>query len=286
MKNINKNALYDVPDERDYKYELVFWTQKKYPKKYLMDKWIYQNQTLEEITKNMCVFYSTAHGNNEQNIIEWSKTRISWKKFWLLAKQKNLLNTKTWTLLKNWPILAKTLKYISWYSLVLELNEIKDSLVNNRPIIVWTNKGDWNTTKKAPFILKKWSGYGHAFVIIWFDDEYEWGCLICKNSYWKDYQDNWKFYIKYSEFKEILLYSKYSLIDEVDPIIKYKKKIIDNINIPMAKVWFELWIWNGKDAKKSMSREEVVTVVLRAIEKLEKGQISGKRIEELLVGIS
>jgi len=30
---------------------------------------------------------------------------------------------------------------------------------------------------------------------------------------------------------------------------------MDNINIPMAKVGFELWIWNGKEAKKSMNRK-------------------------------
>ena len=190
MENTNKNAVYDIPDDRDYRYELVFWVQGNYPKKYLMDKWIYQNQWLEKITKYMCVFYSTAHGNNEQNIIEWSETRIDWKVFWLLAEEKKLLNTKSGTLLKNWPAFAKTLKYTSWYSLVLELNEIKDSLVNNRPIVVWTNKANWSKTKKIPFILQKGTSYGHAFVIIWFDDDYNWGCLICKNSYGKDYQDN------------------------------------------------------------------------------------------------
>ena len=285
MENIKLNAVYDIPDERDYRYDTIFWIQKTYPRKYIMDKWIYQNQWLEEITKMMCVFYSTAHWNNEQNIIEWSKVRINWKDFWLQAKENKLLNPKKWALLKNWPAFAKTLKYISWYSLVQELEEIKDSIINNRPIVVWTNKANWKTTRKVPYTLELWTSYWHAFVIVWYDDDYEWWCLICKNSYWKEVYDNWKFYIRYSDFKEILFYSKYSLIDEIDPILIYKKNIMENINIPMAKVWFELWIWNWKDATEEITREKCVTVVLRAIEKFEKWEINAEMIEKLLTEI-
>ena len=277
-----KNNCYDIKDERDYRYQTIFWVQKNYPKKYVMDKWEYQNQGFESITKYMCVYYSTAHWNNEQNIIEKSDIRISAKQFWWQAHEKDLLDIEKWTKLKNWPAFAKTLKYISWYSLLKELNEFKDSIVNNRPVVVWTNKGNWKKTKKYPFILWKWQCYWHAFVVIWFDDDYEWWCLICKNSYWKKWWNNWKFYIRYSDFKEILYYSKYSLIDELDPILLYKQKIMEEINIPMAKVGFELWIWNWEDATESITREECVTVVLRAIEKFENGEISAEKINELL----
>jgi len=61
---------------------------------------------------------------------------------------------------------------------------------------------------------------------------------------------------------------------------------MDNINIPMAKVGFELWIWNGKDATKSMSREEVVTVILKTMEKFEKGEVNGYKIGELFGEVS
>jgi len=46
-------------------------------------------------------------------------------------------------------------------------------------------------------------------------------------------------YLKYSDF-ELLFPSKYSLEDEIDTILLYKDKIMSEINIPMAKVAFEL----------------------------------------------
>lgn len=276
-----KDFCRDVPDERNYRYKVMFGIQNEYPRKYIMDKWDYQNQGFENITRYMCVYYSTAHGNNEQNIIEKSTVRISAKQFWLKAHEQGLLDLEAGTLLQNWPEFAKTLKYISGYSWVKELEEIKDSLVNNRPIVVGTNRASWKSTKRTPFILKKWKSYWHAFVIIGYDDNYEWGCLICKNSYWEKWGDNGNFYIKYSDYRKILFYSKFSLIDEIDPILDYKKKVMEKINIPMAKVGFELWIWNGLWATKPMTREEVVTVVLRTVEKIEKGEISGKIIWEL-----
>lgn len=280
--NIPQDTCYDIPDERDYRYELIFWLQKKYPSKYIMDKWEYQNQWLEEITKYMCVFYSTAHGNNEQNIIEGSKVRIKWKDFWLIASQRNLLDLKRWAKIKSWPDLAKDLKYIKGYSLVQELEEIKDSLVNNKPIVVGTNKGKWIAARKSPYILELGESYGHGFVIIGYDDNYEGWCLIYKNSYWENWWDEGKFYIRYTDFKDILYYSKYSLLDEIDPIIDYKQQVMKKINIPMAKVGFELWIWNWQEAEKPMTREEVVTVVLRTVEKVSKWEITGEKIQELL----
>lgn len=264
------NAVYDVIDERNYNYDEVFWTQKEYPSKFIMDQWEYQNQWIEDITKYMCVYYSTWHWNNEQNIIEWSWVKINCKNFWLLASENNLLDLNAWTKLQNWPDFGIELKYISWYTKVRSLNDIKDSIINKRPIVIGTNKGNWKDAKKTPFILTLGDSYGHAFVIIWYDDNYMWGCIICKNSYWNDWWDNWKFYIKYSDFKEILFYSKYSLTDEINPIINYKQQIMDNINIEKAKDAFIAWIWNGKDASKPVTREECATMVMRALEKLQE----------------
>jgi len=267
---INKDFALDKSDERDYKYDDVFPEEIAgiiLPKKKVIDlKTDYQNQALEEITKYMCVFYNTAHGTNILNDIEWSlKETIKWKELWLEAIDLWLLDPNAWTYIVSWPKLLKRKWLISWYVKVNWLQEIKQSIYNNRPISVWTNNINWKETKKVPYIAIWGQSYWHAFLIIWYDDEKE--LFYCKNSYWKETFDNWINYLKYSDLW-LLFPSKYSLIDQEDPILAYKKQIIDNINLEEAKKMFQLWYWNGKDATKSMSREEVMTVLYRVMKKL------------------
>lgn len=277
------NWAIDSFDERDYNYRDIFMgeiIQEILDDRILLDNVEYQNQWLEDITKMMCVYYSTWHWNNEENFQEWSDIRINNKEFWLKAKELWRLSD-SWALISDWPRTARDLWYISWWALINTIDDIKYSLSKNRPVIVWSNKINWSTWNNKPFVLSWPSWSWHAIAIIGYDDNYEWWSFIIKQSYWKNVYDWWKQYLKYIDFN--LLYNwKYSLIDSIDPILDYKKRIMDEINIPMAKVWYELWIWNWKDSTNPVTREEDVTISLRLIQKLLNWEVTLDKLNELI----
>ena len=273
MKDYEVDACYDITDERDYTYSdtnTLLWGV--LPESYILDNVVYQNQGMEEITKMMCVYYSTWHWINEENFQEWSSVRVINKELWLKALELWRLDVKLGSLVSDWPRTARDEWYIKWWTLVRTVEEMKNSLLSKQPVVVWANKIDWKKWYKSPFIVwgNKWSG--HAVLIIWYDDNYEGWCFIIKNSYWTWKYDTGKMYLKYEDFG-LLFPSKYSLIDEEDIILKYKKEIMEWINIKKAEDAFELWIWNWLDATKWASREETATMILRAIEKLKNWDI-------------
>jgi len=284
MNNI-ENACFDIIDERDYKYSQVqnieFAWAWELPSKFILDNVDYQNQWLEEVTRMMCVFYSTAHVSNEENFQEWSEVRILWKAFWLHAETLWRLDINKWALVSAGPRTARDLWLISGWTLVETILEAKHSIFNKKPIVVWSNQINWSLGYLDPFVVWGPKGSGHAIALIWYDDDYEWGCFIIKNSYWDKKYDWWKMYLKYSDF-ELLFPSKYSLEDEIDTILLYKDKIMSEINIPMAKVAFELWIYNWKDNKLSPTREETATMILRAMQKVLNWDILKWDIETIL----
>lgn len=281
---MEKNACYDIPDERDYKYtevfeEEIFWAI--LPQEFLMDNVEYQNQWLEEVTQMMCVYYSTGHWSNEENFQEWSDVRIPCKDLWLRALALWRLDVNKWSLVSDGPKTARDSWLIKWWALVNSVDSIKHSLIQKRPVVVWSFQLDWSAAKNSPHLLKwpKWSA--HAVLIIWYDDEIHWWSFIIKNSYGSEKYDWWKMYLKYSDFW-LLFHSKYSLIDQEDPILSYKENVMSKINIPMAKVWYELWLWNWDNATGPVSREESVTIILRAIQKMINWEITEQKLNELI----
>jgi hypothetical protein len=54
------------------------------------------------------------------------------------------------------------------------------------------------------------------------------------------------------------------------------------INIPMAKVAYELWIYNWKDNKIPTTREESATMIVRSLQMLLDWKITKEKIEELV----
>jgi hypothetical protein len=262
---MEQNYCIDKNDERDYKYDEMFFVWTQILSKCILDNVEYQNQWLEEITKQMCVFYSTAHGSNEENFLEWSAVRILWKDLWLKALELWRLDPKVWAYVVEWPRTARDLKLIKWWAKVSTIDEIKDSIINNRPVVVWSNSIKWSKGYESPYVLWGDKGSWHCVLIIWYDDDYEEGCFIIKNSYWKEKYDHGKMYLKYTDLW-LLFPSKYSLIDSLDPILEYKKNIMEWIDLEKAVEWFELWLWDGKRAREPISRQEAVTVIMRAIE--------------------
>lgn len=261
----------DVPDERDFEYEAVFGANEVLPSICIIDDEDYQDQSLEEITKYMCVFYSSAQGSNIQNHFEGSKVRVGGKELWLIALEDWLLDPKAWAAIQSWPKLLRNEGYIDWWAKLSTMDGIRSSIYNQRPIVVWSNKIKWSDARVDPFIATLGESYGHAFIIIWYDDIER--HLICKNSYWDEKYDWGLFYLDYDNYNEILFPSKYSLLDSADPILDYKRKIMEEINIDKAKEAFEKGLWNGLNATQTASREEVATMVLRGLEKLRDGQI-------------
>ena len=272
MENIKQDMSYDNADERDYNYNELFWEgDKSLPATWVINDDKYQTQWAESITSHMCVFYSASHGSNIQNFYEWSKSRVAGKVLWLIALERKLLDPKRGAAIQSGPALLKSEWHIDGWAKVHTIEDIKDSLFNYRPVLVGSNNINRSETRKAPFVAIPKSSYGHAFVIIGYDDiERQ---LICKNSYWTEKYDGWLFYISYENYTSILFPSKYSIIDSKDEIIAYNKKIMEWINIEKAKEAFEKGLWNGKDATGTASREEVATMILRGLEKLRDGEL-------------
>lgn len=261
----------DMPDERDYGYEAIFGSNEILPSICIIDDWDYQDQSLELATKYMCVFYSSAQGSNIQNHFEWSKVRIGGKELGLIAIEAGLLDPKAGAAIQSWPKLLRDKGYIDGWAKVSTMDEIRNSIYNQRPIVVWSNKINWKNARVSPFIATLGDSYWHGFIIIGYDDiERQ---LICKNSYWEEKFDWGLFYLSYDNYNQILFPSKYSLLDSKDELLEYKKQIMEWINIEKAKEAFEKGLWNGLNASQTASREEVATMVLRGLEKLRDGQI-------------
>ena len=270
-KNMNNTRDYarDTVDERDYEYEAVFWNEELLPAICIIDDGDYQNQWLERVTRNMCVYYSNAHWSNIMNHFEWSDVRITWKALWLKALELWRLNVDNGALISDGPRTARDEWLIKGWAKVRTINSIKSSLLNQRPVAVGSNRIDWKTWYKAPYVLSGDEWNGHAILIIWFDDTYEWGCFIIKNSYWDKKYDWGKMYLPYKDL-DLLFPSRYSLIDEEDELLKYKKETMENIDLELAKEGFELGLWNGLNPREPISRQEAVVVIMRAMEKLKE----------------
>jgi len=253
------SACIDIPDERDWKYEEVCGVaEATFPEEFIIDDVDdYQDQSLQKETWYGCVFFSTNHWvnilNELEGVWEWNYSAVEFCK---TAVEKWLLNTTSWAAIQNWPALAKELSRIKGWAKI-QVSEFKHSLfVLKQPIVVWSKNIDWSETT-----LKQKAGYWHAFLIIGWNKN---GWIV-KNSYWKSRGDEGKFTLPYS-LESLLFPSKYSLIDEENAIITYRKKIMEGINIESAKKAFEKGIWNGMNATAPVTREEAAAMVMRAIE--------------------
>lgn len=266
------NWAYHIDDERDYEYwevhkEELLWAT--LPSQCILDNVEYQNQALQELTLMWCVYYSSWHWSNELNFQEWSDIRILNKDLCEIAIEKKYLDIKKWSLVENWPKLLKELWYINWRTLIQTIDEAKHSIINKKPIVVWSKMINWSLWYNDPFVLWWNSWSWHCVLIIWYNDNYEWWCFIIKQSYWRDRYSEWKQYLKYEDFN-LLFNWKYSIEDTPDPILIYKKNIMNDINIPKAVEAFENWFWNWKEPTKPASREEVATMMQRVYEKLKE----------------
>jgi len=258
------NACFDRPDERNIQYWEVIWAIWDLPKEFYIDDWVIQDQD-EDWYPYGCVFFSDSQGSNIMNFLEGSDIRSSGK--WMCEKAIELgkLDIKAGAYIVDWPKVWTIMGYLNWYAIIDTLELIKHSISNNRPVQCGSNKIGWSlATKENNWTVWPKDSYWHSIILNGYSDITK--QFRIKQSYKK--WDNWHQYLNYSDIW-LLFPSKFSLIDKQDPIIiNYKKKIMEWINIEKAKEAFEKWLWNGLDATKPATREEVATMILRWLEKL------------------
>ena len=259
MEENIKDWCIDIIDERNYLYSEICWNA-VLPNSYIIDNIDdYQNQGLEEITAYMCVAYSTTHWANILNNIEWL---WEWdyiaKDFWLKMVELWRLDTKVWAVILDWPKTAREVWNIDSYFQVKSIDEVKQAIINWHPVVTWSNQLAWDK------VCYEKPSYWHCVLIIWYNET----GFIIKNSYWKWTYDNWTNLLPYSLFDK-LFYTKLALVDKPNTILQYKQQIMANIDLEWAKKLFEAWIWNGQNPKNNMSRQEVMQVIFRILEKIE-----------------
>lgn len=209
----NKDFVWLIGEAKDklpIDYEVMSWAELELPKKYVLNDDYFQNQGLSEETKYMCTAFSTTSWVNEVKHKRLNPDRYNGTTLGRYMVSKNLLDTKAGAYLKDAVKCAKDLGYINGWTLASGLESIKKALFNDKPIVVWSNTIDWKKTRLNKAVVVKWSSYWHAFLIVGYDDNFEWWVIICENSYWDKAFDNWRFYIKYSDI-DVLYYSKFVL---------------------------------------------------------------------------
>lgn len=230
---IKQTTARDRVDLRNYQYEIFMWWE-ELPKSHIMQDNLLTNQWLSNLTAYWCVAYSTTNWVNEINHILKANLK---NPLTLFNKMVELwrLDIKVWAWVIDWPKTAKELKWISSYATVKWLEEIKHSLYKNRPLVVWTNKGNWTTSRTNPYILEVWTWYWHRFLLVWYDDDTQ--LLTCENSYWEWRSDNGRFYIKYEDIETILFKTRVSLInDELDTVA-----LINKERLKAKELWYKAY---------------------------------------------
>lgn len=253
---INQTTAKDKVDLRNYQYDIFMWGSEKLPFKYIIQDNKVVNQGESDLTKYWCVAYSTTNWINEIQSLLKEKDKDPLELFNKMVELWRL-NINWGAYLIDWPKTAKELKWITWYAIVKTLEEIKHSLYKNRPLVVWSNKANWKTSKKEPYILEKWKSYWHRFLIVWYDDNTE--LLTCENSYWIWRSDNWRFYIRYKDI-DILYKTKISLINE-------KLDILDLINKERQrakKLWYKAYMNEIFKVKKKYPKSKIYKIMQQA----------------------
>ncbi len=263
------NWATDCIDERDYIYEVAWWIEIK---DYIVnDNWIIQDQS--KAGYNMwCVYFSSSMHDNYLNNRDKIEDRTTW---WSLCDESSTRSSDSGDVIINWPKLLQTKDLIKWFFKILDLNWILENLSNWNCIHTGSNqinrKETYNSKDKIS-IMNWWSW--HCFYIIWYNNS---GSnktsndltipdktFICKNSY-----NYFSFFlVKFEDIDK--LFNKYYFENNIQIILDYKQKIMDNIKLDSSKRAFELGLWNGLDWEKPVSREECSAMLYRLYEKLSK----------------
>jgi len=208
----------DQPQEGEHEYETLFgssdsqWSNVFYPPSI-------QNQGAEDITRMACSRFGMVHAVNAQNLavhkVDWMRFyEIPGKWVWENYLKVNPSARKDGATLQSVLEQFKNLWYITGYSRLNSIADMKASIDNTRPILTGSKNGNWNTVRDDhKYTL--WTGYAHIFCIVGYNES-SW---IAINSYGAN---NGVFYIPFELTNT--LFSRYSISDSRDEEVFAKSK--------------------------------------------------------------
>lgn len=260
---IPKGCIEGPLDERNWQYDEVFGSS-AVPDRFSVDDNQFQNQQSEGYPYG-CVFFATSMGSNAMNFVEGGSVRNTWNKLCDYAEGIGKFNPSIGAYIIDWPKVGMELGYLAGMAEIRTIAQIEHSIANWRIVIAGSSRIDWRRTIENNYIIVWGESYGHCIHIVAYDRVSR--LFKIKDSYGVRERLGGYMYLKYEDIW-LLFTNKYSMIDSVDEVISYKEKVIKEINIEAAKTAFLNGIWNGMDATKPASREEVAAMVQRALDSM------------------
>lgn len=206
----------DTPDPRDYMYEDLFGSSYNTETVEFLPINI-QNQSDSKNTRMACSRYGICHAINAQNeYVKWKDGMryyvLPAKFYWEEYLKVNPKAEQEGATLQSALDQMKKLWYITGYTKVVDIDQMKNALNNIRPLFTGSKKCNWNSVRDDK-IYAFWEGYAHIFCIVGYDHS-GW---IAINSYGSE---NGRFIIPY-EFTDSL-FSVYAISDSRDEEILRK----------------------------------------------------------------
>ncbi len=207
---LETDLIIDQPRESDYMYEQLFGSGDSQDSREFLPPSI-QNQGAKPKTRMGCGCYGICHAINAQNL---AVSKVDGMRFYEIPAEGQWLRRidvtpeaeKKGSTLQSWLDTMKELGYITGYSRVNTIAEMKDALNNTRPIYTGSLNCNWNTVRDD-HIYSLGNGYAHIFCIVGYNKSW----WIAINSYGPS---NGVFYIPY-EFTDSL-FTRYALSDSRD----------------------------------------------------------------------
>lgn len=263
LEALEADACVDKPSPRDIKFDEVFWgPDTELPKRVVLNNTRAQNQNEPNnpSTKYGCVFFTATHIINEENYIESPSTynEIQWKDICKIAIDRKLLAVDSWAFLQSGPKLSMDLGHTSGYTQPKTLEEVKRALAMNQLVQFGTRSWDWKKTFQHPnHVVQLGKCYGHSMSFEWFDDSFEWGVLIVRNSMWQFAPFLGRQFLRYSDFDSIFP-GRYAYVDK-----KNEETIQEAQKKNRLKLAQERGYWNGQKPNDFATRYEASRVAIR-----------------------
>lgn len=261
------NACLPREDERDYRLWLDIDIS-KLPKSTINDDWIIQDQD-EAGYPMWCVHFSSSMNDNHANWRDWISKRSKWKDW---CEASPTFSPTNWDYINAWPLTMKNLAHIKWFFNIQSLAETMYWSSKWYIIHCWSNTINWWDTRRNNWVavINKWSW--HAFQIIWYDEDY----VLCKNSY-KAFP---YFKIRKEDFDRALYPNKYVFENDTTILDNHKKNIMKDLKLDSAKLAFLLGLTNWERPNENITREEVMAMSFRVLEKFINWDVTKESIDK------